>query len=364
MTEPDLPPRRGRPGYDAPTVLRRAIEVFIRQGYEATSMGDLAAELGLTKSAIYHHVPSKEHLLAAALDEALDGLSAAIDTAVGAEGGAPTTGSTTRCEQSVQILAAHLPEVTLLLRVRGNSEVEKAALARRRELDDKLAELVRAAVEEGSLRADIAPELISRLLFGTVNSLVEWYRPDGPVSRRPARRGGRGPGLRGAAERRRCRSGSRSRIPVDRLRLRPRNSAITVSSAARRTVTSYTPERPRTARSVAVATRTSPRRADSRKATSKPEATVIVPRELQATAKALSASGGDQAAVAELPAVDHVLAHGHRHGGGAGPDRHELHAERLARGVAGPHHVGVRRATSSAARAHASKSTVTASETG
>ena len=35
-------------------------------------VGDLAGELGLSKSAIYHHVPSKEHLLQQALDEALD----------------------------------------------------------------------------------------------------------------------------------------------------------------------------------------------------------------------------------------------------------------------------------------------------
>src|SRR3954453_15908696 len=89
VTDPATP-RRGRPGYDQETVLRRAIEVFNRQGYEGTSMGDLARELGLTKSAIYHHVPSKEPLLAAALDEALDGLAAAIDGAVesGADGGA------------------------------------------------------------------------------------------------------------------------------------------------------------------------------------------------------------------------------------------------------------------------------------
>ena len=32
------------------------------------------------------------------------------------------------------------------------------------------------------VRTDVAPELISRLLFGMVNSLSEWYRPDGPVS--------------------------------------------------------------------------------------------------------------------------------------------------------------------------------------
>ena len=49
-------------------------------------------------------------------------------------------------------------------------------------IDDKLAALVQAAVDDGSLRADIPPELISRLLFGLVNSLVEWYRPDGPVA--------------------------------------------------------------------------------------------------------------------------------------------------------------------------------------
>jgi AcrR family transcriptional regulator len=176
-------PRRGRPGYDGPTVLRRAIEVFNRHGYEATSMGDLARELGLTKSAIYHHVPSKEALLAAALDEALDGLSEAIDEAASAS--PELTGYArlrTAVRRSVEILADHLPAVTLLLRVRGNSEVELAALERRRVIDDKLAALVQAAVDDGSLRADIPPELISRLLFGLVNSLVEWYRPDGPVA--------------------------------------------------------------------------------------------------------------------------------------------------------------------------------------
>ena len=45
-----------------------AVDLFNRQGYDATSVGDVARKLGLTKSAIYHHVPSKEHLLALALD--------------------------------------------------------------------------------------------------------------------------------------------------------------------------------------------------------------------------------------------------------------------------------------------------------
>lgn len=173
-------PRRGRPGYDQGTVLRRAVELFNRQGYDATSVGDLAAELGLSKSAIYHHVSGKEDLLAAALDEALDGLTAATDRA-GATPGTAHERLVAVVEESVRILVAHLPAVTLLLRVRGNSPVEQAALTRRRALDDRLAALVADAVREGSLRDDIEPQLISRLVFGTVNSLVEWYRPGGPT---------------------------------------------------------------------------------------------------------------------------------------------------------------------------------------
>jgi len=182
MPEPAAPARRGRPGYDQATVLHRAIELFNEQGYDATSIGDLAQDLGLTKSDIYHPVPSKQALLSAALDEALDGLSRAIDAAVSTGPGTSAHQRLrTAVEQSVIVLAEHLPAVTLLLRVRGNSEVETAALERRRVLDERLATLVRAAVDEGALRDDLDPEVISRLLFGMVNSLAEWYRPGGPL---------------------------------------------------------------------------------------------------------------------------------------------------------------------------------------
>lgn len=173
--------RRGRPGYDQETVLRRAIEVFNRQGYDATSVGDLARELGLTKSAIYHHVPGKEHLLALALDEALDELEALIaDASARRPGGSAYERLRAAVRQSVEVLVAHLPAVTLLLRVHGNSDVELRALDRRRAVDEGLATLVRDAVDEGALRDDVDPDLASRLIFGTVNSLIEWYRPGGP----------------------------------------------------------------------------------------------------------------------------------------------------------------------------------------
>ena len=173
-------PRRGRPGHDQAAVLRAAIDLFNRKGYDATSIGDVAEELGVTKSAVYHHVPSKEHLLSEALDEALTGLEAAVSAAAGADGSAyeRLRGVVRR---SVEVLVDHQPAVTLLLRVHGNSETEKAALKRRRRIDTRLATLVGAAADEGAVRADIDPDLVSRLLFGMVNSLVEWYKPSGPV---------------------------------------------------------------------------------------------------------------------------------------------------------------------------------------
>ncbi len=172
------PARRGRPGHSLESLLDVAVAVFNERGYDATSMEDLAARLGVTKSAIYHHVPSKVELLRLALDRALDALFAVLE-----ESGAATGPAIDRLEHvvrgSVRVLVAELPSVTLLLRVRGNTDVERAALERRREFDRRLAALVQAAIDAGEVRRDLDPRLVTRLLFGTVNSVAEWYRPDG-----------------------------------------------------------------------------------------------------------------------------------------------------------------------------------------
>lgn len=178
MTLPVGPPaaavRRGRPGYDRDSLLRVAVGVFNERGYDGTSMEDLAARLGISKSAIYHHVSSKTDLLRLATDRALDALEAVVTEPSGLT-------ALDRLESvlrgSVRVLVAELPFVTLLLRVRGNTTVERRALTRRRGLDHMLTDLVRAAVDEGSIRPDVDPALSARLLFGTVNSLIEWYRP-------------------------------------------------------------------------------------------------------------------------------------------------------------------------------------------
>jgi len=169
--------RRGRPGHDLASVLAAAVELFNERGYDGTSMRDLAARLGIAKSAIYHHVTGKEELLSLALDRALDGL-ATVTSRVRALPAPAVERLEYLVRGSVEVLEAQLPYVTLLLRVRGNTDVERAALDKRRAFDRFVADLVAEAVRDGDIRPDADAMITARLLFGLVNSVVEWYRPD------------------------------------------------------------------------------------------------------------------------------------------------------------------------------------------
>lgn len=167
---------RGRPGYDLETLLHTAVKVFHERGYDGTSMEDLAKRLGISKSAIYYHVSSKEELLRLSVNRALDALFGVVEEAESRSG--PAIDRLRHVVwRSVEVLVDELPFVTLLLRVRGNSKVERKALARRREFDHVVGALVVEAEQEGGIRPDVEPAVTSRLLFGMVNSLIEWYRP-------------------------------------------------------------------------------------------------------------------------------------------------------------------------------------------
>ncbi|WP_344413596.1 TetR/AcrR family transcriptional regulator [Pseudonocardia ailaonensis] len=165
-----------RPVYDANSLLAVAVAEFNTRGYDATSMEDLSRAAGITKSSFYHHVSGKEELLRVALGRALDGLFGILEEPAAQEGPALSRLRHIIFRQ-VEVLMAELPYVTLLLRVRGNTETERWALARRRAFDASIASLVADAVADGEVRAGVEPSLAARLLSGTVNSISEWYRP-------------------------------------------------------------------------------------------------------------------------------------------------------------------------------------------
>lgn len=165
-----------REPYDREQVIRTATRLFKERGYDGTSMAHIAAALGIHKSSLYHHIASKEQILAEAVDAALDALFAVLEEPPARSGSARR-----RLEhvvrRAVEIMVDHLDEVTLLLRVRGNSATERRALERRREFDRRVQRLVEEAIRAGEIRADVNAALVTRLLFGMSNSVTEWYQP-------------------------------------------------------------------------------------------------------------------------------------------------------------------------------------------
>jgi AcrR family transcriptional regulator len=164
-----------RKPYDIDTLTDVALRVFAERGYDGASMDDVARAAGITKASIYHHVSGKEALLDRGLTRALDALFAVLEEPQALEGRALArlrhiTG------RVAEITLRMLPELTVLVRVRGSSKSERAALERRRTFDRVVTDLIAQAQRDGDVRPELEPRLVARLVFGMSNSVVEWYR--------------------------------------------------------------------------------------------------------------------------------------------------------------------------------------------
>ena len=176
-------PRAVRPAYDVDSLTDVAVAVFSTRGYDATRMEHIARAANISKSSLYHHVSNKEELLGRALSRAVGGLTAILSEP-GAVDGAPAAKLEYVLRRTVEAELQFLPEVSLLIRVRGNTAVERQALEERRRFQDKVAELVTEAQRAGEIGSGIDAGLFVRLALGMSNSLVDWYRPDGTWSTR------------------------------------------------------------------------------------------------------------------------------------------------------------------------------------
>jgi AcrR family transcriptional regulator len=69
MKKDELKPGRGRPrGFDREIALEKALDLFWRQGYEATSLAELTATMGLTPPSLYAAFGNKQQLFLQAME--------------------------------------------------------------------------------------------------------------------------------------------------------------------------------------------------------------------------------------------------------------------------------------------------------
>lgn len=171
MTEPTGPSPR------LDDIAQAAARLFLDKGYDAASMADLAAATGLGKSSLYHHLSSKDQLLGHICDRVIGELRRGLDQ-VAADPAGPGDRLAAALEHVTRTALGDVAAANLILTVRPTSETARRVLDQRNQVERSLAELVAAAQADGVARTDIEPHLLTRLVMGTINGLVAWYRPE------------------------------------------------------------------------------------------------------------------------------------------------------------------------------------------
>lgn len=166
-------------------VLDAAVDLFARQGYDGTSVAQVIAKAGVAKGGFYHHFASKEALLYEVYGDLITRQLAGMD-AILAKGLPP--GDTLRAliADLVETTAAKSQQALVFWREMSRLGDERVAEYRRarRRYHDSVQRLVRDAQAAGQFRAVASPETITFTVFGVINELPLWYRPNG--RKRPA----------------------------------------------------------------------------------------------------------------------------------------------------------------------------------
>jgi TetR/AcrR family transcriptional regulator, cholesterol catabolism regulator len=165
-------------------IYRTAAEIIFKQGFDATSMNDIAEAVGMTKAGIYHYIPGKKELLFTLMSYAMDHLE---DRVI-----APARRIEDAETRLHFIIQNHVQLITGDNGEEGNGllsiltdELAGLTQAHRRKIIERKREylnLVRATLEQlktdGKLQ-DIDTTVGAFSIFGTVMWLARWYRPGG-----------------------------------------------------------------------------------------------------------------------------------------------------------------------------------------
>jgi TetR/AcrR family transcriptional regulator, cholesterol catabolism regulator len=171
-------------------ILRAATERFGRDGYEDTKWADIASDVGVGPTALYHYFESKQHCLFVIMDEAIEQFLSRF-TRLAAENPvyldallAILRDCFELTEHEVQRNRVLVAEQGLMALQRQSPREEQARQAVRdrvRDLEFAWATFLARAMEKGAI-PDNDPRLLTRAILGLYNSIWHWYRPGGTVA--------------------------------------------------------------------------------------------------------------------------------------------------------------------------------------
>lgn len=163
-------------------ILRAAAQIFQEKGYHASSMQDIAEAVELKKGSLYHHVKSKQEILLALLDEALEMIIDRLDQ-INSQDLSPDLKLRQAMRSYLTFLADNRSIASvLLLEYRSlEPELKKLHIPRRDQVDRIWQEIITEGISLGVFQT-AQPALITKALVGVLNWTITWYREDGALS--------------------------------------------------------------------------------------------------------------------------------------------------------------------------------------
>lgn len=162
-------------------ILARAAALFAHQGYTATSMNQVAAACGISKPTLYHYVRDKHELLLRVAEAHIDRLQALV-AQVQSQALPPREALAELILRFVQAYA----DAQHQHRVLTEDVKFLDAVARERVLGGERRVVAAFAEAVAALRPDLAGAALATpltmLLFGMINWMFTWLKPDGPMS--------------------------------------------------------------------------------------------------------------------------------------------------------------------------------------
>ena len=156
---------------------RQAARLFAQKGYHGTSMGDLAAAMGLQKGSLYSLTASKQELLYETMREGAAAFHSGLDE-LPADAGA-TDRIRLALRAHLRVVAEQLDMATVFIREWRYLEGDRRdqILAERRRYEQRLRDLFREGREHGELRTDLDDSAAALLVLSAANWAYTWLTP-------------------------------------------------------------------------------------------------------------------------------------------------------------------------------------------
>ncbi len=165
-------------------ILRAAARLFQQQGYDGTSMNDVAAALKLSKGGLYHHFQSKDEILFNLMDHAMDITQERVINAVrGIVDPEGRLRALIRLHISV-VLSIRDREITVMLHENHPlpPPLRKRINTRKKDYVHFVEKLIAEVQSSRGSKASVSPRAAAFALMGMINWIYQWYRPEGTLT--------------------------------------------------------------------------------------------------------------------------------------------------------------------------------------